>query len=114
MLCLLNSAVMPAGKQYDGIYTKRTISVDEYRQTFLKHKHEIKSYIAYPNAAAVVYELTGVKVELCRDLWDMRLGDTALCMQLRYRVAHDEKAGRKHGDHPRDYEYSIVHWRGAD
>lgn len=108
MLCLLNSAVMPAGKRFDGTYTKRTISQREFSAMLKKYKNDYKSYIGYPNAALVVNEMTGVQVELCRDLWDIRLGDTALCMQLRYRVNTDEKSRREYGFSPNDYEYSII------
>ena len=104
MLLLMNSCVMVG----PGEYKCTRISLDQFRGIFNANNSNFKSYIGYPNTAKVFWEITGRKIELCRDKTDLRVGDIMLCMRLKYRPPIDEKATRKHGNHIEDYEFFYV------
>jgi len=92
----------------DGYYQRTTITREEFKFEFLKYKDNFKSFVGYPNACRVVFEITGHKIPINRDITEIKGGDVILVLKLRYRVSPSEKKGNRHGDNVEDYEFCRI------
>jgi hypothetical protein len=108
---LMNSAMMPK----DGIYLRESISEDKFFQELIDayNRGVLESYIGYPQNAEYIFRKTGIRVPINRAEADLRSGDKALVMKLKYRVADPTAKGQ-----PVDvsqYEYCRVrYWAPED
>jgi hypothetical protein len=93
----------------DGRYTRKTISKEEAKKIFLKHKNDYESYIGYLNSAKILSEHFGLNIGLNRDRTIIKQGDIILTFALNYRINDVEtKKVRKHGDNIEDYYFCLV------
>ena len=110
MIHLMNSAMMPE----EGVYYCKKVSSEKIRDLFLircgQKREPYKSYIGYPNSAAVLSELLGVEIPLSRERTVLEDGETAFAMRLRYRVAPASKAMNKHGEKLEDYDFFVIRY----
>jgi len=112
MLHLMNSLMMPTDNL---VYHPVKITEQEAKRIFQLHKKNVlpcyscffKCYIGYPNACAVATEILDHSFVLSRELTNVKANDTILVLKLRYRVNPNEKKGRKHGNHPEDYDWFV-------
>ena len=98
---LLNSAVMAAGSF--GVYRYTEASAEELAE-FLASKPYI-SRVGYPETAAFVERVTGIRPPLSRAPSPMDAGDVAMVVRLRYRVGN---ARRKAQQKPTDQDWEIA------
>jgi len=110
MLVMLNSRLMVG----DGEYKVVEINKNQFKQVLHKYISNYKSYIGYPNAAKIVYEITGTKVELNRDATILKDGDILLMITLKYRIQNPEEKSTKHGDHVDDYQFHLGFFKKTD
>ncbi len=87
MLILMNSAMMPT----DGDYRRRSISRSEFAA--LLRAQPFRSFVGYPETAAVIEQIAGVKVPLSRDETTLGDGDVMLVAKLKYRVGDPGRKG---------------------
>jgi len=106
MLRLMNSAMMPN----DGIYTRRQISFDEFKEIFDRHS-EFISYIGYPQLARILSANLKTRVDVNLEQTELRDGDKILVAKLPYRVPRGEKGQGRHGGRLQDYEFFYITYR---
>ncbi len=97
---ILNSAMMPA----EGYYHLRAISAPAFFQGVVTayNRNQLKSWIGYEQNAELIKQETGIPVELCREVTEIKHGDDMLIMKLKYRVSTQYKG--KPVD-PADFDY---------
>jgi len=101
MRYLLNSAVITS----EGVYEYRLVSPTEARE-WLRAGGWV-SRIGYPQTADHIEKLSGVRPELSREASPMEVGDEALVVRLRYRVADPSQKGSV-AIGSQDWEYGIL------
>ena len=101
MRYLLNSAVITA----EGVYEYRLVTPAEAREWL--HAGGWLSRIGYPQTADHIEKLSGVRPELSREASPMEVGDEALVVRLRYRVADPSQKGSV-AVGPDVWEYGIL------
>jgi len=98
---ILNSAVITS----QGVYKYTIIPPEEAREWVLQGNWE--SRIGYSQTADHIEWLTGVRPPLNREAAVMGLGDEALVVRLKYRVADPSQKGSVTAG-PNDWEYGIL------
>jgi hypothetical protein len=96
---LMNSAMMPA----PGTYTLRAISQHEFTSLieYAAMRDKLVSWIGYPENAQFIFEITGIKVRVTRDVTRIAKGDELLIMKLKYRTTGLKGSAVN----PEDFEY---------
>lgn len=102
MRYLLNSAVITA----PGVYEYRLITPEEAAAFVRSGGWE--SRIGYPQTAAHIETISGVRPSLSREATVMRPGDVALVVRLRYRVTDPSRKGETLPVRPEDWEYGLL------
>lgn len=103
MILLMNSAMMPAGAY--GSYRYERATVDDLRQAML---NGFRSYIGYPETAALISDWTGIHVPVSREVAALAHGDVIYVVRLRYRVAPGEKGAMLGQSDPSAWEIARV------
>lgn len=104
---LLNSAVLPAGAYGTYLYTSAT--VEDLRRFVTEGEFPI-SHIGYQQTADLIEGLTSVPIPLSRDPSDMKPGDVAMVVRLRYRVDPTQK-GAPVSTKLEDWEIArLIYW----
>ncbi len=101
----MNSAMMPR----EGLFASRQIDSGEFAKLAIEahRSKKLRSNIGYPETAAFIQKLTGVKVDINRDWTQIEHGDAMLCIRLKYRVQNpSDKSRVKPGSG--DYEFFAV------
>jgi hypothetical protein len=98
---ILNSAMMPS----DGKYVKRTISKNQFID-IIKSATEVKSSIGYQSVSDVIKKLTGISIDVNRDITIIPNGYNVIGLHLDHRVAPDEKGSKNPSED--DYVYFIA------
>lgn len=104
MIHVMNSAMMPA----EGRYTLHRISLDQWIES-VKAAHQsghIASSIGYWQNLDIIFQLTGVRLQLSREPTHLQPGDTMLIMRLKYRPENKGKVEPK----ITDFEFFIAHY----
>ena len=82
MKYILNSAVVTK----EGTYTYRLLDSKEAGVWIAQNYDQLKSYVGYPATQDFIRRKFGVEVPLSREAMDMKFGDQALVVRLKYRV----------------------------
>lgn len=93
MIHIMNSAMMPA----PGTYTLHRLGMEQWIQE-VKAAHRsgnIASSIGYWQNLDIIFQLTGVRLQLSRDPTRLQSGDTMLIMRLKYRPENKGKVEPK-------------------
>jgi len=101
-LKVMNSAMIPN----EGTYRYRPISRDEFVEV-LKLAKEIESYVGYPSTLEHIKEISGVQLELSREVCRFEVGDIAAIVKLKYRVDPGKK--RDYKPSAEDFEYGLLY-----
>jgi len=101
-LKVMNSAMIPN----EGTYAYRTISRDEFVE-ILKLASEIESFVGYPSTLQHIKEISGVELELSREVCRFEVGDIAAIVKLKYRVDPGRKKDHKPSED--DFEYGLLY-----
>jgi len=99
MRYLLNSAVITA----EGVYEYRLVTPQEAAEWI--RRGGWVSRIGYPQTADHIEKLSGVRPTLSREASPMGVGDEALVVRLRYRVADPSTKGQIQEE---DWEYGLL------
>jgi len=102
---LLNSAVITS----EGVYEYRLVTPQEATEWI--RQGDWVSRIGYPQTADWIEQLAGVRPALSREASPMEVGDEALVVRLRYRVADPSQKGSV-AVGPDVWEYGILRRRG--
>lgn len=92
MIHLLNSAVMPI----PGHYNLESITAQDFATLLAAAARvgNLTSYIGYPDTAAIVFSLSGVKVAISREQTNLNNEDGMLILRLKYRVQNPADKGK--------------------
>lgn len=105
---LLNSAMMPN----DGVYTLRTVSVEQWREEFnaaLNKGGVVKSSIGYPQTASHISAVLGIDAPVSQEQTSLAAGDIGMVCKLPYRVSDPATKGSPVEG---EFVYSIVTYLG--
>ena len=103
MKYLLNSAVLPAGDY--GLYRYSPATVKDL--TAFLHSGGYVSRIGYPETAEYIYSLTGIRPSISRKISNLKPGDSAMVVRLRYRIDPAYK-GASIDPRPEDWEIGLL------
>lgn len=109
MIYLMNSAVMPAGNYGNYNYVPSSVKMLEHILTV--HPDKWKSYIGYPQNAALIKKWTGVEVPINRETVAFKDGDRAFVMRLKSRMINPTTKGEPVSEDPNDWEFALVSYR---
>jgi hypothetical protein len=92
--------MMPA----EGFYHLRKITPSAFYQGVVTayNRNRLKSWIGYEQNAELIKQKTGIPIDICRDVTEIRHGDSMLIMKLSYRPEQRAKGYRVATD---DFEY---------
>jgi hypothetical protein len=106
-ITILNSANMPS----DGIYNKKTISKNQFIE-LIQDAEVIHSSVGYESVAELIKELTGVAVDVNRDLTFINNGSSIVGCTLGYRLNPKNKGFTEPNED--DYIYFIAEYSSND
>lgn len=101
-LKVMNSAMIPN----PGTYKYRSIPRKEFVE-ILRMAKEIESFVGYPSTLQHIKEISGVELELSREVCRFEVGDIAAIVKLKYRVDPGKKKDYKPS--AEDFEYGLLY-----
>lgn len=108
MIYVMNSAVMPAG--CFGTYQYLPASVDDLAAVLKGEYGPWQSTLGYPQNLDLVHKWTGIRPPLNRVNNKFLVGDSAIVMRLKRRVANPKTKGAQVSESPDDWEFAWVHF----
>jgi hypothetical protein len=102
-LVILNSAVMPI----DGNYNKKSISKNRFIN-LIKNASDIKSSIGYESVSDIIFEMTGIKISVDREITTIPNGYNIIGLTLDYRMNPNSKGITNPTED--DYTYFIAYY----
>ncbi len=103
-ITLLNSANMPS----DGLYNKKTISKNQFIE-IIKNAKIINSSIGYESVGKLIKKLTGIDVNVNRNITYINNNTTIVGLTLSYRVKPKNKGYTEPTDD--DYIYFLAEYK---
>jgi hypothetical protein len=102
-LIILNSAVMPI----DGNYNKKSISKNRFIN-LIKNANDIKSSIGYESVSEIIYNMTGIKIQVDRNITVIPEGYNVIGLTLDYRMNPESKGVKNPTED--DYTYFMAYY----